>query len=218
MLKTIPPPNYTQVPNTFFDDLLSQITSLAELKVTLAIIRSTFGWHKNEDQLSLSQLEIATGMTRESVSNGIMEALKTGLVKRRKKGQSFLYGLRMELVGNSDQLGSQVVGLSDQQLVGNSDPQKKEEKERKKARETVPPEIRRFQELTHRYPKRELWPTVVESMAIEGRAEVGRCWLEWLSRGYNSTSIKWLTEWHIHGIPHTLGNGIASFRRPEIVQ
>ncbi len=110
----------------FFDDALWQITSLAELKVTLAIIRATFGWHKKEDQLSLSQLESITGMTRESVANGVKGALSQGLVKRRKKGQSFVYGLRMELVGNSDQFEPEVVGLSDQLLVGNSDPQKKE--------------------------------------------------------------------------------------------
>ena len=90
------PPNYTQTPNEFFDELLPEIDSMAELKVTLAIIRQTFGWHKVEDKLSLTQLVELTGMHKETVSIGIQAALKRGYVGRRKAGRGYLYGLRVK--------------------------------------------------------------------------------------------------------------------------
>ncbi len=92
---SIPAPNYTQAPNAFFDDILPEITSLSELKVTLAIMRQTFGWHKAEDRISLSQLEELTGLSRESVADGIKRAMKRGTVGRRKVGQGYVYGLRV---------------------------------------------------------------------------------------------------------------------------
>lgn len=94
-MSAIPPPNYTQAPNAFFDDILPEITSLSELKVTLAIMRQTFGWHKAEDRISLSQLEELTGLSRESVADGIKRAMKRGTVGRRKVGQGYVYGLRV---------------------------------------------------------------------------------------------------------------------------
>ena len=89
------PPNHTQTPNELYDELLPLIDSLAELKVTLAIIRQTFGWHKGEDRLSLSQLETLTGLTRKSVAEGVKSALRRGYVGRRKVDQGYLYGLRV---------------------------------------------------------------------------------------------------------------------------
>ena len=91
----IPPPNYTQCPNVFYDEIMPEIETMAELKVTLAIIRQTFGWQKKEDQISFGQLEELTGMHRETVSEGIQAALKRGYVGRRKQGKSYVYGLRV---------------------------------------------------------------------------------------------------------------------------
>src|SRR5215213_9106176 len=48
-------PNYTQVPDEVFDELLSKLSG-AELKVLLYIIRRTFGFKKESDSISLSQL------------------------------------------------------------------------------------------------------------------------------------------------------------------
>jgi hypothetical protein len=48
-------PNYTQVPDIVFDELLS-VLSGAELKVLLYIIRRTFGFKKLKDGISLSQM------------------------------------------------------------------------------------------------------------------------------------------------------------------
>lgn len=48
-------PNYTQVPDELFDELLT-VLSGAELKVTLYIIRRTFGFKKHSDNIALSQM------------------------------------------------------------------------------------------------------------------------------------------------------------------
>src|SRR3954465_5372317 len=48
-------PTYTQVPDELFDELLS-VLSGAELKVLLYIIRRTFGFKRDADAISLSQM------------------------------------------------------------------------------------------------------------------------------------------------------------------
>lgn len=131
-------PNHTQTPNSFFDKALPQIKSLAELKVILAIIRYTFGWRKMSDKISLTQLQQATGMTRQGVANGLKLALEHGLIERKQAGNSFSYSLSL-LVNEIDQstpLTSQpsrpkTVNEIDQKVVNQIDTQKKGIKEKK---------------------------------------------------------------------------------------
>ena len=132
-------PNHTQAPNSFFDDSLGKIKSLPELKVILAIIRKTFGWHKRQDKISLSQLEELTGLKRQSVQRGIDLALEHGFIEREPAGQGFLYSLN--LVTPSDQsqeLTSRTslpapVTLRDTKPVTPRDTQKKPLKEKKES-------------------------------------------------------------------------------------
>ena len=58
----IPQSNYTQVPNVFFDEILEGL-NLAETKVLLAIMRKTFGWQKQIDRISYSQIVKMTGIS-----------------------------------------------------------------------------------------------------------------------------------------------------------
>src|SRR5215213_6455512 len=48
-------PNYTQVPDELFD-VLAPTLSEAELRVLLYIVRRTFGFKKESDDISLKQL------------------------------------------------------------------------------------------------------------------------------------------------------------------
>lgn len=48
-------PNYTQVPDELFDQLLPRLSG-AELKVLLYVIRRTFGFKRESDNISLSQM------------------------------------------------------------------------------------------------------------------------------------------------------------------
>lgn len=53
-------PRYTQVPDELFDELMAHLSG-AELKVLLYVIRRTFGFKKDTDNISLSQ--ICNGIT-----------------------------------------------------------------------------------------------------------------------------------------------------------
>lgn len=93
-------PNHTQCPNDLFDVHMLDMKE-AELKVTLAIIRKTLGFHKKSDPISLSQLQKLTGLSRQAVSEGAADAIERGLVEIVGTGKRgvLIYGL----VINSDQ-------------------------------------------------------------------------------------------------------------------
>ncbi len=81
-------PRYTQVPDELFDDLMAHLSG-AELKVLLYIIRRTFGFKKDTDNISLNQickgittrggevLDRGTGLSQ----NAVLTALK-GLISK----------------------------------------------------------------------------------------------------------------------------------------
>ena len=94
-MKTIPKPNYTQIPNIMLDSMMQDMGE-AELKVVMAIARQTFGFHRKRKMMSLSYLAKATGMSRQGVLNGITAALESGIVRRRKAGLSWQYELIIE--------------------------------------------------------------------------------------------------------------------------
>jgi phage replication O-like protein O len=70
-------PNTTQVPNEVFDSLMPQLSG-GELKVLLYICRRTFGFRKDSDRISLTQ--IAHGITTKA---GRVLDQGTGLSKRQ---------------------------------------------------------------------------------------------------------------------------------------
>lgn len=78
-------PNYTQTPNEFFDEVAKTLKE-GELRVLLVIMRQTFGWHKQWDRISLSQLERKTGMCRDAVNNSLKSLIKLGLIEKKKEG------------------------------------------------------------------------------------------------------------------------------------
>jgi DNA-binding HxlR family transcriptional regulator len=82
----IPKPNYTQAPNVLLDELLPDISTLGELKVTLVVVRHTIGWHEEEAQLTFSELERRTGLARSAVNQGLQRAMERGTIERRVEG------------------------------------------------------------------------------------------------------------------------------------
>src|SRR5689334_10945587 len=82
-------PRYTQVPDELFDELMAYLSG-AELKVLLYIIRRTFGFKKDSDNISLNQickgittrrgevLDCGTGLSQ----NAVLSALKGLLAKK----------------------------------------------------------------------------------------------------------------------------------------
>ena len=92
-------PKYTQVPDELFDELLSQLNE-SELKVLLYIVRRTFGFKKDSDNISIAQickgiktrdgkiLDKGTGLGKSSVVRAIkgLEG-KNIIIAHRRKNQ-----------------------------------------------------------------------------------------------------------------------------------
>lgn len=78
--KTFDEPNHTQTPNKFFDMIPTM--GEAELRVTLVMIRHTFGYHKETFKMSMQKLADASGMSRQGAMNGALAAEERGIFKR----------------------------------------------------------------------------------------------------------------------------------------
>src|SRR5688500_8333432 len=91
-----PSPNGTVVPDDVFD-VLAPLLSEAELRVLLYIIRRTFGFKKEADTISLSQmvdgvttrdgrvLDRGTGMSRRGVMKGCAGLVEKGVIRVDKR-------------------------------------------------------------------------------------------------------------------------------------
>lgn len=79
-------PNYTQTPNDLFDSLMAKM-EYAELKVTLAVVRGTFGYHRDEFKLSLSKMAEMTGLSENGVIAGAEAAEVRGTIERVTDGR-----------------------------------------------------------------------------------------------------------------------------------
>lgn len=93
-------PNYTQAPNDFFDDLLKEIDDLSELKVTLAAIRMTIGYHREQAELSQEYLISMTGLSKNSVRRGLALSLRRGTIVIKVKPTNRIGGIYALSVGS----------------------------------------------------------------------------------------------------------------------
>ena len=142
-------PNHTQVPNAFFDMMANM--SESEMKVTLHAIRKTLGWHKSRDEISLTQFQEGTGLSRQSVLNGIKSARLRGTIRKAGQGKksTAIYQVVIdepikepvsEVVNNSNQSKINTSsGLNIRpELVQNLDTQKKGKKKKEKGLHPLP--------------------------------------------------------------------------------
>jgi hypothetical protein len=87
------PKGHTQIPNTWYDEIISQIDNVSELKVVLYILRHTCGFQRAEEAQRLTVDEIMHGrifngrridrgtrLSEMSVRNGIKSAIKHGYI------------------------------------------------------------------------------------------------------------------------------------------
>jgi hypothetical protein len=84
-------PNFTQIPNYFLDELMSELSD-SELKVLLYIMRRTYGFQKKGDKISISQLQKGitnsdgvqidrgTGLSNRSIINAVRSLEKIGVI------------------------------------------------------------------------------------------------------------------------------------------
>src|SRR5215217_5744949 len=88
-------PNTTQVPDAFFDVVAPQLSE-AELRVALYIIRRTFGFKKDSDNISLRQmvegittrdgrvLDRGTGLRKSAVANALNGLERKGVILSKR--------------------------------------------------------------------------------------------------------------------------------------
>jgi len=75
-----PEPNYTQVPNDFLK-MLPEMES-SEVRVTLVMMRQTFGFHRDGFKMGLDELAAAAGISRNAAKDGAEAAEKRGTFRR----------------------------------------------------------------------------------------------------------------------------------------
>lgn len=88
-------PRYTQIPDQVFDELLADLSG-AEIKVLMYIMRRTFGWKKDEDNIGLKQLtegitardgrviDRGTGLAKSTVVAAVKSLEEWGLIERHQ--------------------------------------------------------------------------------------------------------------------------------------
>lgn len=86
-------PNYTQIPNLILDHIMRYMDG-AELKVTLAIARHTFGYHRERVELTITQIEELTGLSRPAVTGALDVGIRRNMIERVPTGnRSYAYAL-----------------------------------------------------------------------------------------------------------------------------
>jgi DNA-binding MarR family transcriptional regulator len=84
-------PAFTQMPNAIVDELLPELNE-GELKILLYIVRRTFGFHRDHDDISIKQLtdgittkdgrqlDRGTGMSRSAVVRALKGLQDKGVI------------------------------------------------------------------------------------------------------------------------------------------
>lgn len=86
-------PNSTQIPNVFIDKLMP-VVSPATWKIISFVSRKTYGWGKQWDEISITQIEKGTGLSNRCVIDTMTELRDAGVVLR---GEQKSYGWEWSL-------------------------------------------------------------------------------------------------------------------------
>lgn len=79
---------YTKIANELLECILLADLNKEELKITMAIIRQTYGWNKKEDKISFSQFAKLTTIDRRHIGRAIKSLLYRDLICRAEAGKS----------------------------------------------------------------------------------------------------------------------------------
>lgn len=79
---------FTRVPNHILEALIKMPFKGSELAVALFIIRKTYGWHKLEDEISLSQFELALCKAKGTIVTAQKNLQTTNVITLLNKGKS----------------------------------------------------------------------------------------------------------------------------------
>lgn len=94
-MKQVAPPNYTQIPNEIIDKWMRDLSGL-QFKIIICICRKTFGWHKDKDKISVSQLEEMTGSSWRRMFNAVKDLEKVGMITvTRTSGKASEFSIKV---------------------------------------------------------------------------------------------------------------------------
>ena len=71
---------YTAIANEIMDALAKMDLSSSESRILRVVLRKTYGWNKPNDQISLSQFQKLTSLSRQMVCHAIKLLVKRGLL------------------------------------------------------------------------------------------------------------------------------------------
>jgi len=95
LMAKVDKPNYTQIPNIILDNI--DKFSNTEFKILLLICRKTFGWHKEKDKISYSQL-IKTGLGKNTIPRAINSLKDNGYIIQTGSPHSG-YSYELSIIG-----------------------------------------------------------------------------------------------------------------------
>lgn len=74
---------HTDIAHEILEKLAQMPLSGAEFRVLMVVLRRTYGWHKSEDMISLTQFQQATGFPRWTVWDAIERLIKKNILVRK---------------------------------------------------------------------------------------------------------------------------------------
>jgi len=98
-----PEPTFTQSPN-IVNDVIQRFIDPHEYGILGVIIRKTYGFHKTEDEISNSQIEIMTGLSRQTVTkySRKLEWRKLIVINRRRgRAPLYKFGPRFQRINDA---------------------------------------------------------------------------------------------------------------------
>lgn len=199
-------PNYTQAPNDFFSMLPDM--SEAEIRVTLVMIRQTFGFHRDGFKMGVTKLANAAGLSRQGALDGAKAAEDRGTFKRANpEAQTeaeweLVVPLNVVEGGINPVEGEPLPSRGQSSIKEKIKKPIKEKKAAAKPHEPTPPEVLLFRSVTSRFPPRVNFEDVVKSVQ-KVTQRLGReatrddllvFYKKWTGLGYKPINLAWL-EW-----------------------
>lgn len=128
-------PNYTPVPNVIIRQLMKELTGL-ELKIVLAILTQTIGWHKQTDVISLTQLEELTGSQRNKILVAVEKLIEKNIIIKNVFGpagaQKTSYEIKFSNISEKFQTGTGGGSKEEPETSSQKEPTKEIAKEKPK--------------------------------------------------------------------------------------
>jgi len=101
---------YTYIPNKLIEKLMKINLSPYQYRVLFCVLRKTFGWHKNEDKISLTQFEKIINIDKRHINKAIKNLEKIKILKVCRKDHINNYKLNLNFsiknIGSGARVGT----------------------------------------------------------------------------------------------------------------